>query len=79
MVLEGEMSSKVPVTPGVLHGTILGPILFLIYINDFPEYLQHSTLRLFADDSIVYKENKSSNDSQNLQLDLDAACRWEKD
>ena len=51
----------------------------MIYINDFPEYLQHSTLRLFADDSIIYKEIKTINDAQNLQLDLDAACRWEKD
>ena len=41
--------------------------------------LQHSTLRLFADDSIIYKEIKTINDAQNLQLDLDAACRWEKD
>ena len=79
VVLEGEMSSKAPVTSGVPQGTVLGPILFLIYINDFPEYLQHSTLRLFADDSIIYKEIKTINDAQNLQLDLDAACRWEKD
>ena len=48
---------------------------FLIYINDFPEYLQNSTLRLFADDSIIYKEIKTINDAHNLQLDLDAACR----
>ena len=79
VVLEGEMSSKAPVTSRVPQGTVLGPILFLIYINDFPEYLQHSTLRLFADDSIIYKEIKTINDAQNLQLDLDAACRWEKD
>ena len=79
VVLEGEMSSKAPVTSGVPQGTVLGPILFLIYINDFPEYLQHSTLRLFADDSIIYKEIKTINDAQHLQLDLDAACRWEKD
>ena len=78
-LLEGEMSSKAPVTSGVPQGTVLGPILFLIYINDFPEYLQHSTLRLFADDSIIYKEIKTINDAQHLQLDLDAACRWEKD
>ena len=51
------MSSKAPVTSGVPQGTDLGPIIFLIYLNDFPEYLQHSTLRLFADDSIIYKEN----------------------
>ena len=49
------MSSKAPDTSGVPPGTVLGSILFLyIYINDFPEYLQHSTLRLFADDSIMY-------------------------
>ena len=73
------MSSKAPVTSGVPQGTVLGPILFLIYTNDFPEYLQHSTLRLFADDSIIYKEIKTINDAQTLQLDIDAACRWEKD
>ena len=49
------MSSKAPVT-SVPQGTVLGPIIFLIYINDFSEYLQHSTLRLFADDSIIYKK-----------------------
>ena len=65
------MSSKVPVTSGVPNGTVLGPIIFLIYINDFPEYIQHSTLRLFADDSIIYKEIKTINDAHNLQLDLD--------
>ena len=54
------MSSKAPVTSGVLQGTVLGPIIFLIlYINDFPEYLQHRTLILFADDSIIYKEIKT--------------------
>ena len=73
------MSSKAPVTSGVPQGTVLGPILFLIYINDFPEYLQHSKLILFADDSIIYKEIKTINDAHNLQLDIDAACRWEKD
>ena len=55
------------------------PILFLIYINDFHEYLTHSTLRLFADDSIIYKEIRSSNDTYKLQSDLDAAAKWEQD
>ena len=79
VVLEGEMSDKVPVTSGVPQGTVLGPILFLIYINDLPNYLQHSTLRLFADDSIIYKEIKCMNDCQKLQEDLESAARWERD
>ena len=64
VVLEGEMSSKAPVTSGVPQGTVLEPILFFIYINYFPEYLQHSTHRLFADDSIIYKEINTINDAQ---------------
>ena len=79
VVLEGEMSNKVPVTSGVPQGTVLGPILFLIYINDLPNYLQHSTLRLFADDSIIYKEIKNTNDCYKLQSDLEAAAKWEQD
>ena len=58
---------------------LLGPILFLIYINDFPEYLTHSKLRLFADDSIIYKEITCQDDCKKLQSDLDAAARWETD
>ena len=79
VVLEGEMSNKVPVTSGVPQGTVLGPILFLIYINDFADYIEHSTLRLFADDSIIYREIKNQNDAVLLQSDLEAAGRWEQD
>jgi retron-type reverse transcriptase len=67
------------VTSGVPQGTVLCPILFLIYINDFPEYLTHSKLRLFADDSIIYKEITCQDDCKKLQSDLDAAARWEAD
>ena len=58
---------------------MLGPILFLVYINDLPEYLEHSKLRLFADDSIIYKEIKTQDDCYKLQSDLDAAAQWESD
>ena len=62
VLLEGETSDTVPVTSGVPQGTVLGPILFLIYINDLPKYLKHSTLRRFADDSIMHKEINTIND-----------------
>ena len=79
VVIDGVTSNTVPVTSGVPQGTVLGPILFLIYINDFPEYLTHSKLRLFADDSIIYKEITCQDDCKKLQSDLDAAARWEAD
>ena len=79
VVLEGEKSDTIPVTSGVPQGTVLCPIRFLVYINDFNEYLQHSTLRLFADDSIIYKQIHSIDDARDLQEDLDAAARWEQD
>ena len=47
------MSSWVPVTSGVPQGSVIGPILLLVYINDIPAKLQ-SKVRLFADDTFVY-------------------------
>ena len=79
VILEGTHPNKIDVTSGVPQGTVLGPILFLLYINNFYEYLSFSTLRLFADDSIIYKHIRSPDDSVKLQRDLDAAARWEQD
>ena len=79
VLLEGIHSNRIPVTSGVPQGTVLGPILFLLYINDFHEYLKYSTLRLFADDSIIYRNIKTDNDTTLLQHDLDAAAKWEQD
>jgi hypothetical protein len=58
---------------------VLGPILFLIYINDLPEYIKHSCIRLFADDSMIYRQIKSQSDCLKLQEDLEAAIKWEQD
>lgn len=79
VVLDSKSSNTVPVTSGVPQGTVLGPVLFLVYINDLPEYLNHSKVRLFADDSIIYCPVKTAGDCDKLQADIEAAARWEQD
>ena len=74
-----DASDPCPVTSGVPQGSVLGPILFLVYINDLPEYVHNSTLQPFADDSILYIPISNMDDCTSLQLDLNGAARWEKD
>jgi len=77
VVVDGQKSDPAPVTSGVPQGSVLGPILFLVYINDMPECIT-SSCRLFADDTIVYREVTCEADALLLQTDLDALQRWEK-
>ena len=71
MVVDGEFSDVAPVTSGVPQGSVLGPILFLVFINDMPECV-NSQCRLFADDSIIYRTVNSRDDALALQSDLDS-------
>ena len=58
VVLDGKSSSPAPVTSVVPQGTVLGPLLFLFYINDLPSRAT-SSVRLFADDSTVQSDKRS--------------------
>jgi hypothetical protein len=76
VVVEGETSDYINVESGIPQGSVLGPSLFL-YINDMPENIK-STVRLFADDTIVYLTITSDVDRLHLQEDLDRLAHWEQ-
>ena len=78
VIINGSKSSSITVNSGVPQGTVLGPLLFLIYINDLPNCINTGTkVRLFADDCIIYRTIKTEKDSEMLQKDLEELQKWE--
>ena len=75
VVVDGESSDWIPVTSGVPQGTVLGPLLFLSFINDLPCGIS-SNIRLFADDCLLYRPISNTDDTKVLQNDLDTLHRW---
>ena len=76
VVLNGQTSSWRPVLAGVPQGSILGPLLFLVYINDLPDGLK-SNAKLFADDTSLFTIVKDKNESANiLNGDLQLISSW---
>ena len=76
VLLNGQASSWRPVLAGVPQGSILGPLLFLIYINDLPNELK-SNAKLFADDTSLFTIVKDKNKSANmLNNDLRRISKW---
>jgi len=72
--IDGYMSQEASVLSGVPQGTVLDPLLFLIFINDITENIS-SPIRLFADDCLIYREIWSPSDCHFLQEDLDTLVK----
>jgi hypothetical protein len=78
VVLNGEFSDWAQVTSGVPQGSVLGPTLFLIYVNDLECHVT-SALFKFADDTKMLAAVKTAEDALTLQRDLRALCKWSED
>jgi len=66
---------EVKVTSGVPQGSVLSPLLFLVYVNDIWSNV-NSSIRLFADNCIIYRKITNKNDIEKLQKDLDTLGEW---
>ena len=75
VVVDGSFSNFADVESDVPQGTVLGPLLFLLHINNLPSCV-NSKVCPFADDCLLYREIKNNQDQIDMQRDLDALMDW---
>jgi len=78
VVLNGQISDWRDVLSGVPQGSVLSPLLFLIFINDIDKSVCCKILK-FADDTMIYNKIRSGEDIANLQSDLCNLVSWSKE
>ena len=76
MVLGGTTSNILPVVSGVPQGSVLGPLLFLIYIDQVASSVTYSNITMYADDIAMYKIISNPSDYTYLQEDILSLCSW---
>ena len=74
--INNSISSKHKVTSGVPQGSVLGPTLFIYFINDLPNVINNVSVKIFADDTKVFKGIKNDDDVTNLQNAIDEMYEW---
>ena len=77
VVVNGSKSAPAPVISGIPQGTVLGPVLFVIYINDLLDEVSSGGL-MFADDTKIYRQITSREDALKLQSDIGKLEEWSK-
>ena len=75
VILDNQKSDTTRVLSGVPQGTVLAPLLFLMYINDLPSFI-HNKIKLYADDVLLYCRITSPSDCVKLQQDLNLLVHW---
>ena len=77
MSIENHLSSAANISSGVPQGSVLRPLLFIIYINDLPLAVGLSSVMLYADDTVIFSAAASIDQLQlNLSLDLNVVSNW---
>ena len=76
--IEDSLSELCYVHSGVRHGSVLGPLLFVVFINDLPDFFQSATSFIYSDDTKLLQaiRSRSSEDTARLQSDINSASDW---
>ena len=75
VTIGGCQSNLVPVASGVPQGSVLGPLLFLLYVNDLPDVVS-CPVKMFADDTKLFSGVSTDSDAAAMQRDIDALVDW---
>ena len=74
-MINSAKSEWAPVTSGIPQGSVLAPVLFIIYVNDLPDII-HSSIQMFLDDTKVFNKITCSSDCEELQRDINSLVEW---
>ena len=78
MTVNGKLSAWAIVLSGIPQGSVLGPILFVIFMNYLPDMIR-STVKIFADDTKIFHSMLSRDDHHQIQADLDLLAKWSEE